>query len=174
MNPVIADYDGRKINLAESWEGANICSELPNGEVHCYTTNEEALADLDLPAQIREESLKASALQASDPRSNCAADYWCLYQDYNYKGRRLQFSSSGKKNLADYGFRDKLSSVYYWVGQWAVNYGYATIWDSRSWPLEDRQRNLMPPGGWPKFTGLSYPGGGNWNDKVDTFQVKRA
>ncbi|MEU5084255.1 MULTISPECIES: peptidase inhibitor family I36 protein [Streptomyces] len=174
VNPVIADYDGRKINLAESWEGANICTELPNGEVHCYDTDQEALADPDLPAQVREQSLKASALQASDPRDNCAADYWCLYQDANYKGRKLQFSSDGKKNLGDYGFRDKLSSVFYWVGQWSLNYGDATIWDSRSWPLDDRQRQLEPPKGWPNFQNLPYPGGGNWNDKVDTFEVNRA
>ncbi|MFJ7077672.1 peptidase inhibitor family I36 protein [Streptomyces sp. NPDC098781] len=174
VNPVIADYDGKEINLAESWEGANICTELPSGEVHCYDTNEESLADPDLPAQVRQNSLAAAKFRASDPRDNCAADYWCLYQDANYKGRRLQFSSSGKKNLGDYGFRDKLSSVYYWVGRWPLNYGTATIWDSRSWPLNDRQRDLIPPHGWSNFKNMDYPGGGNWDNKVDVFQVKRA
>ncbi|MDC0766089.1 peptidase inhibitor family I36 protein [Streptomyces sp. HD] len=173
VNPVIANYDGRKINLAESWEGANICSELPDGEVHCYDTNEESLADPALPAKVREETLKATKLRAADPRDNCAADYWCLYQDANYKGRRLQFSSSGKKDLGDYGFRDKLSSVYYWVGRWSLNYGTATIWDSRSWPLHDRERELVPPHGWANFKNMDYPGGGNWDNKVDVFQVKR-
>src|SRR4051812_35208325 len=90
-----------------------------------------------------------SQAQASDPRSNCAAGYWCLYQDPDYKGRRLQFSSSGKKHLGDYGFRDKLSSVCCWVGQWSINHGYATVWDSRSWPPDDRQRDLDPPKGRP-------------------------
>ncbi|EST26708.1 hypothetical protein M878_26765 [Streptomyces roseochromogenus subsp. oscitans DS 12.976] len=154
MNPVIADYDGRKINLAESWEGANVCTELPNGEVHCYDTTEESLADPDLPAKVRQESLKASMLRASGPRDNCAADYWCLYQDANYQGRRLQFSSSGKKSLGDYG--------------------YAKIWDSRSGLLHDRQRDLLPPHGWANFKNMDYPGGGNWNDKVDVFEVKRS
>ncbi|WP_369366537.1 peptidase inhibitor family I36 protein [Streptomyces sp. CG4] len=174
VHPVIADYDGRKINLAESWEGADVCTELPNGEVHCHDTTEESLADPDLPAKVRQESLKASTLRASDPRGNCAADYWCLYQDANYRGRRLQFSSSGKKNLGDYGFRDKLSSVYYWVGRWTINYGYAKIWDSRSGLLHDRQRDLLPPHGWANFKNMAYPGGGNWNDKVDVFEVKRS
>ncbi|MGW0499511.1 peptidase inhibitor family I36 protein [Streptomyces sp. NPDC003007] len=173
MNPVIAEYDGRDINLAESWEGANICTELPNGEVHCYDTNEESLADPELPELVRKQSLEAAKLQASSPRDKCAADYWCLFQDANYNGRRLQFSSSGKKNLGDYGFRDKLSSVYYWVGRWAVNYGGATIWDWRSGLLHDRQRYLDPPHGWANFKNMAYPGGGNWNDKVDVFQVKR-
>ncbi len=173
-NPVIADYDGRKINLAKSWEGANVCTELPTGEVHCYDTDEESLADPDLPTQVRKDTRKASLQQASDSHHNCAADYWCLYQDANYKGRRLQFSSSGKKDLADYGFRDRLSSVYYWVLRWPLNYGIATIWDSRSWPLHDRQRDLIPPHGWSNFKNMNYPGGGNWNDKVDVFQVKRS
>ncbi|MFE2536326.1 peptidase inhibitor family I36 protein [Streptomyces sp. NPDC059371] len=175
VKPVIADYRGQKIDLSSSWEGANICTELPDGEVHCYDTNEESLADPDLPAKVREDTLKASkTLAASDPRDNCASDYWCLYQDANYKGRRLQFSSSGKKNLGDYGFRDKLSSVYYWVARWPLNYGFATIWDSRSGVLHDRQRELEPPHGWANFKNMDYPGGGNWNDKVDVFQVKRA
>ncbi|MFF3416949.1 peptidase inhibitor family I36 protein [Streptomyces sp. NPDC002698] len=175
VKPVIADYRGQKIDLSSSWEGANICTELPDGEVHCYDTDEESLADPDLPAKVREDTLKASKLQAaSDPRDNCASDYWCLYQDPNYKGRRLQFSSSGKKNLGDYGFRDKLSSVYYWVARWPLNYGYATIWDSRSGLLHDRQRDLEPPHGWSNFKNMDYPGGGNWNDKVDAFEVKRA
>ncbi|MEU0032180.1 peptidase inhibitor family I36 protein [Streptomyces sp. NPDC006335] len=174
MNPVIADYDGKKINLAESWEGASICTELPNGEVHCYDSNEESLADPELPAQVRKASLRATTDLASDPHDKCAADYWCLFQDANYGGRRLQFSSSGKKNLGDYGFRDKLSSVFYWVGRWSINYGTATIWDSRSWPLHDRERELIPPHGWANFKNMDYPGGGNWNDKVDVFQVERS
>ncbi|MGW7303462.1 peptidase inhibitor family I36 protein [Streptomyces sp. NPDC054829] len=175
VNPVIAEYNGRKINLAESWEGASICSELPNGEFHCYDTQEESLADPDLPEAVRKESLKAAKQRRpADPRDNCAPDYWCLYQHADYKGRRLQFSSSGKKKLGDYGFRDKLSSVYYWVGRWSINYGHATIWDWRSGLLHDRQRNLLPPHGWANFKNMPYPGGGNWNDKVDVFEVKRA
>ncbi|MFJ7903897.1 peptidase inhibitor family I36 protein [Streptomyces sp. NPDC096198] len=174
VHPVIADYEGRKINLAESWEGANICTELPSGEVHCYDTDQEALADPALPAEVRAKSLRASALGAADPHDNCDADYWCLYQDANYKGRRLQFSSDGKKNLGDYGFRDRLSSVFYWVGRWTINYGTAKLWDSRSWPLDDRQRDLIPPQGWSNLQDLPYPGGGNWNDKVDVFEINRA
>ncbi|GAA3832282.1 hypothetical protein GCM10022403_076790 [Streptomyces coacervatus] len=174
LQPVIAEYDGRKINLAKSWEGADICTELPGGQFHCYDTDAEALADPALPAKVRKDTLKAARLAAaSDPRDNCTSDYWCLYADANFKGRRLQFTSDGKKNLGDYGFRDELSSVYYWVARWPLNYGTARLWDSRSWPLHDRQRDLIPPGGWANLRNLDYPGGGDWNDKVDVFEVQR-
>ncbi|WP_369248931.1 peptidase inhibitor family I36 protein [Streptomyces sp. R41] len=174
-NPVIAEYNGRKINLAESWEGADSCTELPNGEVHCYDTTEEAQTDPDLPARIRQETRKTAAVRAAAaPPDRCVADYWCLYQDANYRGKIIRLSSSGKHDLSEWGFRDKLSSVYYWVGSWSLNYGTATIWDYRSGVLHDRQRDLIPPHGWADFKNMDYPGGGNWNDKVDNFQVKRA
>jgi hypothetical protein len=175
VDPVIAEYQGRKINLAESWEGADSCTELPNGEVHCYDSNEEALSDPDLPAATREETLKAAtARSASAPPSGCFADYWCLYMDSGYEGRLLRLSSDGKKDLNEWGCRDNLSSVYYWVGRWALNYGDAQIIDYRSWPVADRVRTLDPPGGWSNFTNLAYPDDGNWNNKVDVFEVRRA
>ncbi|MGR8008796.1 peptidase inhibitor family I36 protein [Streptomyces hypolithicus] len=174
VNPVIAEYDGRKINLAESWEGADSCTELPNGEVHCYDSDEEALADPELPAESRKETLKAaSARSASAPPRGCVADYWCLYMDTGYGGRLLRLSSDGKKDLNEWGCRDKLGSVYYWVGRWALNYGNAKITDYRSWPVEDRVRGLNAPADYRNFGDLAYPGGGNWNNKVDIFEVRR-
>lgn len=47
--PVIATYNGREINLADGWQGAQACSEVPSGEVYCFDTVEEAdqaLADI--------------------------------------------------------------------------------------------------------------------------------
>ncbi|MFF8537144.1 peptidase inhibitor family I36 protein [Streptomyces sp. SAS_267] len=174
-NPVIADYDGRKINLAESWEGADSCTELPGGEVHCYDTTREAQTDPALPASVRKETRAALATQAAaSPPDRCIADYWCLYADADYKGKIIRLSSSGKHDLSEWGFRDKVSSVYYWVLRWSLNYGTATIWDYRSGVLHDRERDLIPPHGWANFKNMDYPGGGNWNDKVDNFQVKRA
>ncbi|MFD6170383.1 peptidase inhibitor family I36 protein [Streptomyces coeruleorubidus] len=177
-NPVIAEYNGREINLAESWEGAESCTELPSGEVHCYDSDAEALADPELPAEIREQTLKAAAAPAgaraaAAPPARCVADYWCLYMKVGYKGRLLRLYSDGKKDLAEWGCRDKLSAVYYWVGRYSLNYGDAKITDLRSWPVEDRVRRLDPPGGWSDFTNLDYPGGGHWNNKVDIFEVRR-
>ncbi|MFH8493706.1 peptidase inhibitor family I36 protein [Streptomyces coeruleorubidus] len=178
-NPVIAEYNGREINLAESWEGAESCTELPSGEVHCYDSDAEAVADPELPAEIREQTRKATAAApagaraAAAPPARCVADYWCLYMKVGYKGRLLRLHSDGKKDLAEWGCRDKLSAVYYWVGRYSVNYGDAKITDLRSWPVEDRVRRLDPPGGWSDFTNLDYPGGGHWNNKVDIFEVRR-
>ncbi|MFH9867503.1 peptidase inhibitor family I36 protein [Streptomyces lydicus] len=173
-NPVIAEYNGRRINLAEdeNWGGASSCTELPNGEVHCYDTDAEALADPDLPAVVRAKSLQAAASQTSAPPNGCIEDYWCLFENPNYQGRVLRFSSDGKHDLGEYGFRDKLSSVYYQVLRWTTNYGTARLWDYRSWPLHDRQRDLVSLHH-PSLANLEYPDGGNWNDKVDNFEVRR-
>ncbi|MEW1661084.1 peptidase inhibitor family I36 protein [Streptomyces sp. NPDC093707] len=172
---MIAEYNGRRINLAEdeNWGGANSCTELPNGKVHCYDTNEEALADPDLPETTRQETLKAAASLTSAPPAGCIADYWCLFENANYKGRVLRFSADGKHDLEPWGFRDKLSSVYYQVVRWTVNYGTARIWDYRSGLLHDRQRDLVSLQ-YPNLANLPYPDGGNWDNKVDNFEVRRA
>ncbi|MGK5642351.1 peptidase inhibitor family I36 protein [Streptomyces sp. URMC 126] len=179
--PVIADYKGRKINLAVSWEGATSCTELPGGKVHCYDTDEEALTDPALPAATRAASRQADASPDATFRmpSRCVTDYWCLYQHADYKGKILRFSESGKKKLSNWGMGDKLSSVYYRVRTWPLNYGDAEIIDSRSWPVADRVRRLdagsiSKAGAYPNFKRLGYPGGGNWNDKTDYFHVRRA
>lgn len=176
-NPVIAEYKGRQVNLAEDadWGGANSCTELPDGKVHCYDTDEEALADPALPSTARKETQRAATLRAWPLPSGCVADYWCLYQHANYKGRVLRLTGNGKHDLSEWGFRDKLSSVFYFVGTWSTNYGYARIWDYRSGLLHDRQRDLDPPthNKYSNLAHLAYPGGGNWNDKVDNFQIFR-
>ncbi|MEU0688356.1 peptidase inhibitor family I36 protein [Streptomyces uncialis] len=173
--PVIADYNGRRINLAESWEGATSCTELPNGVVNCYDTDQAAMDDPGLPAAVREEAL--AGLRARLP-DRCLSDYWCLYRDADYKGKILRFSSDGQKNLKDWGMGNALSSVYYRVVQWSLNYGDAKVTDWRSWPVEDRVRRLDAgyvgtPSRYPNFKALDYPGGGTWNDKVDVFEVRR-
>ncbi|KUF16274.1 peptidase inhibitor family I36 protein [Streptomyces silvensis] len=175
--PVFADYKGRKINLAESWEDATSCTELPRGEVHCYDTDEEAMTDPALPSATRQEIVSA-AVEARDP-SRCVPDYWCLYQHADYKGKILRFSEDGKKRLKNWGMNNKLSSVFYRVLRWSVNYGDARVIDWRSWPVADRARRLSAgrvgdPSRYPNFKQLDYPGGGNWNDKVDVFEVRRA
>ncbi|MFI1205941.1 peptidase inhibitor family I36 protein [Streptomyces sp. NPDC020883] len=171
--PVIAEYQGRQINLAEDWEGATSCTELPNGKVHCYDTDEEALADPALPASTRQKTLNSPTLYASPIPANCFADLWCLYDHANYKGKVVRLSSNGNHDLKEWGFRDRLSSVFYFVGNWTPNYGRARIWDLRSGLLHNRQRDLTAPARYSNLANLEYPGGGNWNDKVDIFQVIR-
>ncbi|WP_282797757.1 peptidase inhibitor family I36 protein [Streptomyces sp. CC224B] len=179
--PVFAYYNGRLINLAKSWEGATSCTELPGGEVHCYDTDEEALSDPSLPAATREATRQANAAPGAmiRPPRRCVVDYWCLYQHAKYKGKILRFAESGKKKLSNWGMGNKLSSVYYQVRLWDLNYGDARVIDSRSWPVSDRVVTLsagsdIRPAKYPNFKRLSYPGGGNWNDKADYFQVRRA
>lgn len=177
LQPVIAEYHGEKINLAESWEGAKVCTELPGGEARCYDSDAEAQADPELPQPKAALAPRSAAVAYASNPGNCANDYWCLFEHANYKGRKLQFFDSGRKNLANWGFRDKTSSIYRRIANYPLNYGGATMVDFRSGLLHDRVRDI----GWgkglvqeyPNLTKLPYPDGGNWNDKMDALDVKR-
>ncbi|MFE0106930.1 peptidase inhibitor family I36 protein [Streptomyces sp. NPDC059009] len=166
VTPVIAEYNGKQINLAEDWEGAQICTELAGGNVRCY--DDEAAAQEDVaPAP--------AALKRANPDKGlpgkCAPDYWCLFEHANYKGRKLQFHDTGTRKLANWGFRDKTSSIYRFA--WRYGMKGATMIDYRSGVLHDRTRRLgsTSEAAYPNLKNLAYPGGGNWNDKVDAFKI---
>ncbi|MFD9819406.1 peptidase inhibitor family I36 protein [Streptomyces violascens] len=188
-HPVIAEYKGRKINLAEGWQGAQTCTELPGGAVHCYDTFEQADADTARLMAARAGSNDVAKYTAPSQKRNggsgvaragkvqdCSADYWCLYDGPNYSGPHLQFFDPGTKELSDWGFRDRVSSVYRIIVNYPVNYGGAHLIDYRSWPVADRDISLT--GGYleddfPDLSRLSYPGGGNWDNKADAVKVWR-
>ncbi|MGN6814824.1 MAG: peptidase inhibitor family I36 protein [Solirubrobacterales bacterium] len=45
--------------------------------------------------------------------SECPSQYFCLWEDINFGGRRLQFHDTGSwQSLEPYGFLDKASSFY--------------------------------------------------------------
>ncbi|WP_338781854.1 hypothetical protein [Streptomyces sp. DG1A-41] len=54
------------------------------------------------------------------PRRRTKAGYWCLYRDSGYKGRLLRLFSDGKKDLSEWGCRDKPGSVHHWVGRYSI------------------------------------------------------
>ncbi|MEV8077428.1 peptidase inhibitor family I36 protein [Streptomyces pseudogriseolus] len=169
--PVIATYNGREINLADGWQGAQACSEVPSGEVYCFDTAEEAdqaLADI-APAVTRGTnsnvvSAKAGGEFGPMAYTDCYEGWVCLWEHSNYTGRRLQWSASGTKQLGDWDFRDKASAG-------CVNriQGGVLAYDART-GLPDPYMALGA-GHCYKFSSASYPTGGTFNDKVDYIEM---
>ncbi|MEU5160493.1 peptidase inhibitor family I36 protein [Streptomyces sp. NPDC020875] len=169
--PIIADYKGKKINLAKGWQGAQACSEVPSGRVYCYDTAEEAdraLAAIapevakgagggGVPAQA-DGQLKPSASR------DCAFGWVCLWEHSDFTGRRLQWSAKGTKQLGDWNFRDKASA-----GCVNRSIGGALVYDART-AMPDPYFS-MHVGYCYDFTSGSYPTGGNWNDKADYMEM---
>jgi hypothetical protein len=87
----------------------------------------------------------------------CPSGWYCVYQDRNWRGRRLQFKNCSRNDLSNYGFRDQTSS---WVnnGPHRVQVKNDLIFrpDPVLW--------TMPP-----HTSSAYVGNAN-NDKADYFQ----
>ena len=104
--PVIATYKGEKINLADGWQGAQACSEVPSGEVYCYDSAEEADQALAAiaPAATRGSgsgvtSAKVSGELSPTASGDCSFGWVCLWEHGEFTGRRLQWSAKGTKQL---------------------------------------------------------------------------
>lgn len=87
--------------------------------------------------------------------SDCASGYLCLWQDSNYNGRRLQFSSTGCHNLGNYGFNDEASS---WRNR--LNRYARLRWDSNC------NGNYITAS-----SGASSSSMGSWNDEVSSVGI---
>ncbi|MGW0828385.1 peptidase inhibitor family I36 protein [Streptomyces sp. NPDC002845] len=168
--PVIATYNGRQINLADGWHGAQACTEVPSGEVYCYDSvqeADEALPRID-PAGEKLRAARADVAPKVDVGilafSDCAFPYVCLWENGNGGGRRLQWSADGTKQLADWNFRDKASSGC--VNR--VSEG-ALVYDART-GLPDPYMALANRYCY-NFINASYPTGGSFNDKADYLKL---
>lgn len=177
-------YNGEKIDPAGDWEGAQICAEVDeDGTMECFDNDAEAnirLASVAPTQEARQGAAAALAGQASTGQvkkangsaslrayTDCRTGWVCLWQDYNYKGRRLQwptYDTSKTRHLDIYSpsFRDKTSSAAVMRSQRGV-----TLYDFRT-GLPDP--HLILASGytlWANFNNYDYPYGGGWNDKVD-------
>ncbi|MEU9882511.1 peptidase inhibitor family I36 protein [Streptomyces phaeochromogenes] len=169
--PVIATYKGEKINLADGWQGAQACSEVPSGEVYCYDSAEEADQALAAiaPAATRGSgsgvtSAKVSGELSPTASGDCSFGWVCLWEHGEFTGRRLQWSAKGTKQLGDWDFRDKASS-----GCVNRNQGGVSVYDART-GLPDPYM-VLGVGYCYKFSTASYPTGGTFNDKADYIKM---
>ncbi|HEY0536572.1 MAG TPA: peptidase inhibitor family I36 protein [Actinoplanes sp.] len=148
---VLASYRGGQIDLSRGWSGAQACAEFAPGDVRCY--------DSTAQADQATGELRPMALY------DCPNGWVCLWQSINFKGRRLQWSSSGTKKLAQWGFRDQASSAALMRPQ-----GGAECTDYRS-GLPDPHLFLRADASYSDFRNISYVYGGNWNDRVDQISM---
>lgn len=89
----------------------------------------------------------------------CPSGWYCVYQDINWGGRRLQFSDCTRNDLSNFGFRDQTSS---WV-----NNGSLTVQVKNDLTLQpDPVLWTMPPQSLSSFVGAAN------NDKADYFQCQ--
>ncbi|WP_327749690.1 peptidase inhibitor family I36 protein [Streptomyces europaeiscabiei] len=175
-------YNGEKIDPAGDWEGAQICAEVDeDGTMECFDDDTEANSRLATAAPTKETRQGAAAALTGQARQamgsasvlaydDCRSGWVCLWQDANYKGRRLQwptYDTSKTRHLDIYSpsFRDKASSA-------------AVMRSQRGVTLYDIRNNLPDPklilaSGytiWPRFSSYDYPVSGNWNDKADAIR----
>lgn len=176
--PVSAMYEGERINLASGWDSAKVCAEVAAGDVRCYSSVEEsnkALAKIDAGhARLTENSKAATSRAAASGVStrastDCPWGWVCVWEHYDYnskrEGRMLKWSEKGHKELADWGFRDKISSACV-----ARKQGGAELNDHRT-GMPDPWLALFAGNCYNNFSKYDYTYGGNWNDRVDSIDM---
>jgi hypothetical protein len=144
---VLATYNGKQIDLAQGWQGADVCSEEALGKVECY--------DLAPQAKLSTEPGAKGTIY------DCPSGFACLWQHAGAEGRRLQFHDPGTRDLAKWNFRDKATGAF---NNRAI-YGFELI-DVRS--FQPDRHLFIGVGQYVNLSKESYPGpGSNWNDRVD-------
>ncbi|ATL28489.1 peptidase inhibitor family I36 protein [Streptomyces formicae] len=174
-------YHGEKIDSrSNDLGGAQVCAEVSqDGTMECFDDQEEANAFLAERAPTP-ESREGAAVQAAPKAARAAAlrsgyqdcpkSWVCLWQDKDFKGRRLQwptYDTAKTRHLDQYSpsFRDKASSAYVNRPQRGVE-----LYDFRTGMPDP---HLFLGAGYtryPDFTKISYAYGGNWNDKADAIK----
>ncbi|MGR8009313.1 hypothetical protein [Streptomyces hypolithicus] len=121
--PVIATYKGKKIDLANGWGTAKVCSEYPDLTVKCFDNDTQAQADMAAHAKKdpralpkapkgRSAMLTAKAPAAKAPAAKapmassveaaavmaCSYGWVCVGEHQDMGGRKLQWSADGTKS----------------------------------------------------------------------------
>jgi hypothetical protein len=137
------NYKGRLINLTQSWEGAKACV-VASGRVNCF----------DSYAEADKFTGSSDRAQAGTPTTaSCTPNgYTYVYEDADFRGRRLQFRDNGYWQGYDtYGFRNKQSS-------WSNPRCYS-VW------LKDIDTN--PDSYYIEGANSSSRNMGSWNNRAD-------
>lgn len=157
-----AEYHGQVVELSDAWaEGALVCAQqpAPGVEFRCY----DDAADYRAAEGLMTPATDAGTLALSD----CKDGRLCLWDNRQYKQRMVSFVRAGTYHLEDLDppFHDRANSVA------NKRQSYVELVDTRSWPVADREYRLKPGGRIPDLGQLVYPGGGNWNNKIDKVVV---
>ncbi|MER7704259.1 peptidase inhibitor family I36 protein [Kitasatospora sp. NPDC097605] len=164
--PVVATYKGRQIDLAKGWSGAGVCTEVTGGAIYCHDSVAEADAAIATIDPVLAEAAKAAPAVPADVvlsplgTGDCGSGYACLWQHSDFTGALLRFSQPGTKYLSDWSFRDLASSACVFRSS-----GDMAVYDDRT--LQPDPVVVLSNGYCYDFGAISYPYGGNWNDKAD-------
>jgi hypothetical protein len=149
---IVASYKGKKIDLSKGWQGAQACAEFAIGDVRCYDTTQEA-----------DQAITGGFQTMAS--GDCPSGWVCLWESGNYAGRRLQWSASGTKKLADWDFRDKASAAFARRPQGGIE-----CIDYRT-GQPDPHLFLAVATYYPELVRISHVYGGSWNDKIDEIRI---
>lgn len=101
---VKADYNGREIDLSESWEGARACMVAPDLAAKAQCFDSEMAMNIEIG---RLEKAKGP----SNARSYTCSSSLRLYKNTSYSGTTLYLTSRGYwLNLSGFGFNQTTSS----------------------------------------------------------------
>ncbi|WBB62377.1 peptidase inhibitor family I36 protein [Streptomyces sp. WMMC500] len=103
-NGVLAEYNGRTIDLSEGWQGATSCVEQADGGFRCYDDEEDYLEEQGLDAPGAEAGTIAG--------DGCERRYLCLWDDRYYAGKKVRFVKAGRHDLSSVGFGNRANSFY--------------------------------------------------------------
>lgn len=160
--PIIADFEGRKIDLAKDWGAARACLVWrQGGVVECFRTNQALDAREQQLSPQRQQPKQAGTGAAS---GTAAASFSCssslnLYEHSWYGGRRVSYWDRGFwQNLSGAGFDNKMSSY--------VTGGCYAHLAENAWG-----------GGWwyPGYTGPYYGEGwlsAGWDNRVSSIYLE--
>jgi hypothetical protein len=107
--------------LAVSFVSAASCAVEPDDGSAADVSEIDGTQTSDVTSQIQARESENSPSDTGvvsvddtdisiDAASDCPAGFFCLWQDANFVGRRVQFQDSGCQNLTTFGFSDRMSS----------------------------------------------------------------
>ena len=164
-------YEGKKIDPASDWNGAEVCAEVSeDGTMQCF--DDSAAANKHLAVNAPTAEARAGAKEALNSRKyqDCPSGWVCLWQDSNFTGRRLQwptYDTAKTRHLDQYSpsFRDKASSAYVNRPQRGVE-----MYDFRTGMPDPHMFLGAGYSRYSNFKNIDYVYGGSWNDRVDAIK----
>ncbi|GIF47510.1 peptidase inhibitor family I36 [Asanoa ferruginea] len=109
----LAVYEGRLVDLAKGWDGAQSCVVFSTSDTRCFASHADADKLLgyrrDADPLVAQTARSLGAVAAAAVPS-CSSGWLCLYENTNGGGRRLQFSDEYWHYLSDWGFNRSTSS----------------------------------------------------------------
>lgn len=156
-------YQGKVIDLAEGWMGAEVCSQQEEGAPIGFVCYEDTATAAAAEGWETDPLASADDVEAAS-RASCQSGKMCIYEFRGWGTPMLRFDR-GTHNLADYSFRDRASSLY------NNRSAESTLVDFRSGFVSDRTITFDPRQDIYDLAQVAYPGGGNWDSKADRVVV---